>query len=65
MWRKTVITIRRGRDLLAHEVGDSVKPDVERDGVEHGFYLGYLQVDHPLRDDPRFKNLVKRVGLPE
>jgi serine/threonine-protein kinase len=42
--------------------------ELEKNFEERGFYLPYLQVDplmDPLRDDPRFTSLVKRVGLPE
>ena len=41
---------------------------LEKSFEQRSFYLPYLQVDpfmDPLRDDPRFKSLVKRVGLPE
>jgi TolB-like protein/Tfp pilus assembly protein PilF len=42
--------------------------ELEKSFEERSFYLPFLQVDpfmDPLRDDPRFKSLVKRVGLPE
>jgi len=41
---------------------------LEKSFEQRSFYLPYLQVDpfmDPLRDDSRFKSLVKRVGLPE
>jgi len=40
--------------------------ELERNFQERGFYMSYLQVDpllDPLRDDPRFISLMKRVGL--
>ena len=40
---------------------------LERAYSEHDLQLQYLKVDQhidPLRTDPRFQNLMKRVGLP-
>jgi len=47
---------------------DRAFAELEKDFAERGYYLSYLRVDpllDPLRDDPRFTNLVKRVGLPQ
>jgi hypothetical protein len=42
--------------------------ELEKSFEERSFYMPFLQVDSfmdPLREDARFKSLVKRVGLPE
>ncbi len=42
--------------------------ELEKSFAEHDFYLHRLKVDpfwDPLRDDPRFKEMLKRLNLPE
>jgi len=47
---------------------DKAFAELERDFTERDFYITFLKVDpfmDPLRDDPRFKDLVRRIGLPQ
>ncbi len=51
-------------------LGDKDKAfvELERSFNERGYYVPLLRVDplmDPLRDDPRFADLIKRVGLPK
>ena len=51
-------------------LGDKDKAFVELEKTfnERGFYVLFLRLDpllDPLRDDPRFADLIKRVGLPK
>jgi len=47
---------------------DAAFAELEKAYQEHDWYLPRLKTDpfmDPLRDDPRFKDLVRRIGLPE
>ncbi|HEY6119889.1 MAG TPA: tetratricopeptide repeat protein [Pyrinomonadaceae bacterium] len=47
---------------------DKAMVELEKSFDERGYYVPLLNVDplmDPLRDDPRFVNLIKRVGLPK
>ena len=47
---------------------DKAFAELEDSYVEHDFYMHRLKVDpfwDPLRDDPRYKDLLKRLNLPE
>ena len=51
-------------------LGDKGKAFVELEKTfnERGFYVLFLRFDpfmDPLRDDPRFADLIKRIGLPK
>ena len=47
---------------------ESAFASLEKAFAAHDLQLQYLKVDggfDPIRDDPRFKNLLQRVGLPQ
>jgi eukaryotic-like serine/threonine-protein kinase len=47
---------------------DKAFAELEKAYAEHDWYLHRLKVDQfmdPLRDDPRFKDLIRRMGFPE
>ena len=47
---------------------DKAFAELERSFADRDCYLGRITVDHfmdPLRNDPRFKNLTKRMNLPQ
>jgi len=47
---------------------DAAFAELEKAYREHDWFIQRLRVDpymDPLRDDPRFKDLVRRLGLPQ
>ena len=47
---------------------DKAFAELERCYTQHDFYITFLKVDpfvDPLRGDPRFADLMRRVGLPQ
>ena len=47
---------------------DKAFVELEKTFNERGFYVLFLRFDPfmgPLRDDPRFADLIKRIGLPK
>jgi tetratricopeptide (TPR) repeat protein len=47
---------------------DKAFAELEKSFNERGFYVPLLRVDplmDPLHDDPRFADLIKRIGLPK
>jgi hypothetical protein len=47
---------------------DKALVELEQSFNERGYYVPLLRVDplmDPLRDDPRFADLIKRIGLPK
>ncbi len=56
--------------ILYGALGDkeSAFASLEKAYAEHDLQLQFLKVDpsfDPLRDDPRFQDLIRRVGLPQ
>jgi TolB-like protein len=72
---RQLLRINRDRDpvtcaALHAELGerDQAFAELERAYREHRFRLVFLRVIHsfdPIRDDPRFGDLIRRVGIPE